>query len=302
MIQKLLFRRGCIDEKLAKWFKSALLCRYGFHACYQFRLNPVYFLAVPVRPKECTIARVDALHTAAASGLRARMESLEMLANNIANASTPGYKADREFYSTYIAPEAFDGPEGSLPVSSPVIETSWTDFKAGVSSETGNTLDFAINENGFFTIGTSNGVVYTRNGSFRVSAEGNLVNQLGDAVLDVSGKPIHLDPNQTLDADARGNLQQAGRIVAQLGVVDFDGSTQLRKLGTNYFRYAGPTAPQQSTAAVSQGRLENANLEPAEAAVRLVSVMRQFEMLQRALSLGSEMNRRAVEEVARVKE
>lgn len=225
-----------------------------------------------------------------------------MLANNIANAGTPGFKADREFYNTYYAPDAFDGPAGTLPVASPVIETNWTDFKQGVSSATGNPLDFAIDGNGFFTIQGNSGTVFTRNGGFRMSAGGDLVTQLGDAVLDSAGKPIRLDPTQTINVDQRGSIIQGGRAVAQLGLAAFGSNASLKKLGTNYFRYDGNTEPRKALAAVSQGRLENANFEPAEAAVRLVSVLRQFEMLQRALNLGADMNRRAVEEVARVKD
>jgi flagellar basal-body rod protein FlgF len=230
------------------------------------------------------------------------MESLEMLANNIANAATPGFKADREFYSTYYAPEAFDGPEGTLPVASPVIETNWTDFKQGVRSSTGNPLDFAIDGSGFFTIERDDGVFYTRNGSFQMDPDGYLVTQAGDAVLDIAGKPIVLDPQHAVQVDQKGNITQQGRTIAQLGLAQFDSAAQLKKLGATYFRYDGSSEPRKGSASVSQGSLEGSNLDPATAAVRLVSVMRQFEMLQRAMTLGAEMNRRAVEEVARVRD
>jgi len=230
------------------------------------------------------------------------MESLEMLANNIANAGTPGFKADREFYTTYYAPEAFNGPEGTLPVAAPVVEKNWIDFKPGVSSSTGNALDFCIEGEGFFAVQSAHGIVFTRNGSFRTTPGGELVTQLGDPVLDTAGKPIRLDPALPVTVDQRGSITQAGRVVAQFGLNQFSDGASLKKLGTTYFRYDGDAQPQKASSAISQGRLERANLEPAEAAVRLVSVMRQFEMLQRALSLGGEMNRRAVEEVAKVKD
>jgi flagellar basal-body rod protein FlgF len=229
------------------------------------------------------------------------MESLELLANNIANAATPGFKADREFYSTYYAPEAFDGPGGTLPVASPLIEKNWTDFGQGVTTVTGNPLDLAITGTGFFAVQSTNGIAYTRNGSFRISSQGDLVNSLGESVLAVDGKPIRLDPSQPVGVDQQGVISQGGSAIGQLRIVDA-GHGQLTKLGTSYFRYDGSAEPGKASGQIEQGRLENANLQPAEAAVRLVSVMRQFEMLQRALNLGAEMNRRSVEEVARVKD
>jgi flagellar basal-body rod protein FlgF len=229
------------------------------------------------------------------------MESLEMLANNIANAATPGFKADREFYSTYYAPEAFDGPAGTLPVASPVIEKNWTDFGQGVNTATGNSLDLAISGAGFFAVQSPNGIAYTRNGSFRISSQGNLVTSLGDTVLAEDGNPIRLNPGEPVSVDQQGVIAQEGKTIAQLRIVDIS-VDQLAKLGTGYFRYVGSVTPGRAASHVEQGRLENANLQPAEAAVRLVSVMRQFEMLQRALNLGAEMNRRSVEEVARVKD
>src|SRR5215472_17698966 len=102
-------------------------------------------------PGEITM---DPLLISAASGMRARMESLDMLANNIANAGTAGYKSDREFYSLYSTAEALaDAPqvvEGAG--TAPVIETHWIDFAQGPLSSTGNSLDLAIDGKGFFTV------------------------------------------------------------------------------------------------------------------------------------------------------
>jgi len=89
---------------------------------------------------------MDALTAIAASGLRSRMESLDLLANNIANATTGGYKSDREFYSLYSAPEA-----ESLSTM-PVIERPWTDFSQGSLRRTGNPLDLALSGKGFFAV------------------------------------------------------------------------------------------------------------------------------------------------------
>ena len=248
---------------------------------------------------------MDALSISAASGMRARMESLEMLANNIANQATAGYKTDREFYSLYQAPEAVEGAGGVnalLAPTLPVIERAWTDFSQGTLAPTGNPLDLALSGRGFFMVRGPDGPLYTRNGSFHLSTNGILETWQGYPVLDNSQAPIQLDPTLAVEVSAKGAVLQDGEPVAELGVVEFTQPHVLRKHFGTYFRTAGtqlrPTNAQEVE--VRQGALESANATPAESAVRLIGVMRQFEMLERAMRLGSEMNRRAIEEVARV--
>jgi len=234
----------------------------------------------------------------AASGLRARMESLELLANNVANASTGGYKADREFYSLYVAPEAQEAD----PLSTmPVIERQWTDWSQGVLHPTGNQLDVALDGKGFFSVSGPNGPLYTRNGSFRLAADGKLVTAEGFPVLGARGASLQLQSTRPIDILDDGTVQQDGNVVGQLAVADFASVSALSKQGSNYFRATDPSLqPVTSKASVQQGKLEASNSGSADAAVRLVSVMRQFEMLQKAVSLGAEMNRHAIEEVAKV--
>ena len=99
---------------------------------------------------------------------------------------------------------------------------------------------------------------------------------------------------------AQGAILQGGAAVAQLRLSGFKTPSQLVKQGANYFAYDGdPADIQLGSGQVQQGKLEGSNVAPAESAVRLVSVMRQFEMLQKAISIGTEMNKQAVEEVAR---
>ncbi|MBZ5622776.1 MAG: flagellar hook basal-body protein [Acidobacteriia bacterium] len=242
---------------------------------------------------------MDSLTAIAASGLRARMESLDLLANNVANASTGGYKADREFYSLYVAPEAQD----SDPVPTmPVIERPWIDLSQGTIQSTGSPLDVALSGKGFFSVQGPNGPLYTRNGSFRLAADGKLVTPDGYAVLGVKAANLTLQASRPVEISNDGTVQQDGTILGQLDIADFTSTAGLVKQGSNYFRLTDPAVRPSTPAATSveQGKLETSNTGSAEAAVRLVSVMRQFEMLQKAVALGAEMNRRAVEEVAKV--
>ena len=259
-----------------------------------------------VRPLNCsrtigTRPSMDPLTSAAASGIRARLESLDMLANNIANSSAPGFKADHEFYGLYLSTEAADSPVGTTPAVLPVIERQWTDFNQGSLSPTGNSLDLALNGAGFFVAQSPSGLLFTRDGRFRLSSQGQLETSDGYKIQAQDGKPILMDNTRPVEISSSGIIRQDGQDIGQIAVVNFPDPAALIKRGNNYFRTDLKTLPPSGTRAeIEQGKLEAANSQPSESAVRLVNILRQFETLQKALSIGADMNRRAVEEVARV--
>jgi flagellar basal-body rod protein FlgF len=241
---------------------------------------------------------MDPMTAMAASGLRARMESLDLLANNVANASTGGYKADREFYSLYISPEAADAAQTA---TMPVIEKPWIDLTQGVIQPTGNALDLALSGKGFFAVQAPGGPLYTRNGSFHLTADGQMVSAEGYPVGTVDGAVLRLQTSGKIEIAGDGTVTQDGNVVGQLQVVDFPGAAGLAKQGNNYFRSAGESpAPAASGTTVEQGKLEASNTGTAESAVRLINIMRQFEMLQKAASTALDMSKEAVEQVAKV--
>jgi flagellar basal-body rod protein FlgF len=242
---------------------------------------------------------MDPLTTLAAGGLRARMESLDMLANNLANVATSGYKNDREFYTLYASPEASDDKLGG-PQVSPLIDRAWTDYSQGTLEPTGKPLDFALDGPGFFSVGGESGPLYTRNGGFRFSTTGGVVTQEGYPLQLADGRPLQLNPNQAFQVLPDGSVSQGNQVLGRLRIVSLADAAGVSKMGANYYRAADANVASSSTAQVRQGSKENSNVSAAESAVRLVTVMRQFEMLQKAVSIGAEMNRKAAEEVAKV--
>jgi flagellar basal-body rod protein FlgF len=242
---------------------------------------------------------MDSLSAIAASGLRSRMESLDLLANNMANSSTGGYKADREFYSLYSAAEAQDSGSST---SMPVIEKPWIDLSQGALTPTGNPLDVALSGKGFFGVSGPNGPLYTRNGDFHLSASGTLVTADGYPVRSTTGTPLTPQADLPIDIKSDGSLQQNGQPIGQLDVADFTSTAGLVKQGSNYFRVSDPTVKPTvpSGTTVEQGKLEASNTGTAESAVRLVGIMRQFEMLQKAVLIGNDMSKQAIEQVAKV--
>lgn len=235
---------------------------------------------------------MDPLLISAASGMKARMESLDMLANNIANSGTVGFKTDQEFYSLY---------EKQLPV----IQQQWIDLSQGMLTPTGNALDLALSGQGFFSLNTPKGVIYTRGGSFQVSKSNELQTAEGYTLRNKlnNGLPITVDPAQAVDITKDGTVQQNGQTVGQIeiGGVE-DAARTLEKRGGTYFISAPQSFKPELNpdTEIHQGVLEQSNVPVADSAVRLVSIMRQFEMLQKAMTVGVDMDKQAVEQVAKV--
>ncbi len=246
---------------------------------------------------------MDPLTAIAASGMRTRTETLEVIANNLANTSTPGYKADGEAYNLYFGEDAWQGYLENRPSAAemPVVERNWSDMSQGTLLDTGNPNDFALAAAGFFVAQTSEGPLYTRSGHFRISKKGVLETREGYSVLGTGGKPVHLDPNKPFVVSGSGEISQDATVVGALQVVDVNTVEALTKRGGTYFTLssAAKTTPAQDVQ-VLQGKVEGSNVESSGAAVKLVNVLRQFEMMQRAVRIAGDMGKQSVEQVAKV--
>jgi flagellar basal body rod protein FlgG len=230
--------------------------------------------------------------------MRARMEALDVLGNNIANAATDGYKGDRELYNLHFS-NASRYPQSAVAL--PVIEGQWTDFSQGLMQTTDNPLDFALQGQGFFAVNGPSGPLYTRSGSFRLSKDGTLETKEGYAVRTAGGSAaVRVQGDAPIEVSADGSLRQAGRALGRLEVVQFDDLKVLSKQAGSFFQASSGATPLAGNAEVLQGKLEASNVSSADSAVRVVNVMRQFEMLQKAISLASEMDRQIIHEVAKV--
>jgi flagellar basal-body rod protein FlgF len=248
-----------------------------------------------------SLALMDSLTIAAASGLQSRMESLDLLANNLANSATSGYKRDQEFYGVYSSADADSGGDG--PVTTlPTVQRQWTDFSPGVIETTGNPMDVAISGNGFFAVDGPNGTLYTRNGSLKVLPSGALATANGYALRSASGGAIQVSSSKPIQISPDGAVGQEGRSLGQIAVVNFKSTDSLTKASGACFQNSDTKNPPTpaTNVEVQQGKLEGSNVPVAEAAMRLVGVMRQFEMLQKAVGVSTDMDTKTIQEVARV--
>jgi flagellar basal-body rod protein FlgG len=203
----------------------------------------------------------------AASGMLSEMVRQDQIANDLANGSTPGYKADRATQSSFgdilLANSVTGQTVGPLGMGSR-IDTITTDVTSAPARETGEPLDFAVVGDGWFGIQTPQGARYTRNGQFGVSPQGTLVDSLGNQVLGKGGGPIRVGP------DGRVDPQQVGIFTV----------ANPRKVGDSYVTGA---AGGQATGVVRQGALEGSNADPSRSMVDMIASFRAFESGQRVI-------------------
>jgi flagellar basal-body rod protein FlgF len=245
---------------------------------------------------------MDSGYYAAMTGLVARTQALDTAASNLANAQTPGYRAEREFFrSVLLGPDASDSQLGHVVNNFGLLGGDHLDMSQGALTTTGNPLDLAIEGEGFFQVETPNGQRFTRDGGFHRSQGGQLVTQAGEAVLSDGGKSIQLPPGGVAVGED-GAISVAGGVVAKVGVFTFPAGTQLTPEGAN--RYVAPkdvTAQLSTKGAVHQGAIESANEDVIQGSLDLIVMQRQAEMMQKALTIfHTEFNKTASEDLPRV--
>jgi flagellar basal-body rod protein FlgF len=245
---------------------------------------------------------MDSGYYAAMTGLVARTQALDIAATNLANAQTPGYRAEREFFrSVVLGPDGADSQLGETVNNYGLLGGDRLNLAQGALEATGNPLDLAIEGQGFFMVQTPRGPRYTRDGSFHRAQNGQLVTRAGEPVLSTAGQLIVLPPGEvTVGAD--GAVSLAGGVVARVGVFAFPAGTELTPEGANrYTAPQGAAAAPAADAAIHEGALEAANQDVVEGSLDLVMMQRQAEMMQRALTVfHTEFNKFATEDLPKI--
>jgi len=244
---------------------------------------------------------MDSGYYAASTALAARTQALDTIANNLANASTPGYRAQHNVFSAVLA-EAGDEAETSLNQAMNnygIMSGTTLDRTQGALQKTGNSLDVAIQGSGFFVVHTAKGTMYTRDGSFQVSASGQLTTAAGDEVEGEKG-PIAMLPGP-VSISANGTISSNGAVAGKLKLVDFAPTADLKSVGGTYYAAAEKDEIPAVGSKVEQGSLENSNVNPVSSMVELITAQRSAEMMQKALSMfNSEMDKTAAQDLPKV--
>ena len=219
------------------------------------------------------------------SGLAREMQ---VVANNIANAATTGYRAEGVIFSEYIQ-TVDNGPSLSMGQAN----VRMTSFEQGGLTPTGGSFDLAIEGDGYFLVQTPGGERLTRAGAFTPNAEGEMVTFDGYRVLDAGGAPLFVPPGVSIAISADGTLSADGKPLGQVGLVrPIDALDMIREDGV-MFRTEGGYEPANG-ARVLQGFIEKSNVSPITQLARMIEVQRAYEMGQNFLQREDERVRAAM--------
>jgi len=228
---------------------------------------------------------------------------LDVIANNIANIGTTGFKAENVLFEEHLARGArvdhFPVPQDRR-VSFVLDRETRTNLAQGPFSQTGSSLDVAIDGEGFFAVETPQGERYTRAGGFAINTAGELVTPAGHRVLGNAG-PIVLSPDDTeitiaLDGTVSTRNEERGR----LRIVRFEDTSQLNKQGDNLFSSEAAPLPAGVTTRVVQGSIEKSNVQAVVEMGRMIEVTRAYTSLASLMSRADELRRSAIERLADV--
>jgi len=233
------------------------------------------------------------------TGMVNEQHRLDTLANNLANADTNGYKkegATSQAFDDLLAYKIKDVSEaGNLARKMGTINPgvkigeNYVDWSEGPFKETGNTYDLALAGEGFFAIEFTSksgetSTKYTRDGNFAVDAAGNLVTQEGDYVLDSSGSHIKLNTALEASINRQGQILQNGKVVATVGVTQFEDLNYLEKYGENYYQPVdGATIAKNGSYQIYSGYLETSNVSVVDEMVNMIAIQRSYEANQKLI-------------------
>ena len=220
----------------------------------------------------------------------ALQRQMEVIANNLANANTAGYKADETLFEEFLIPSgdrrqlSFVQDFGSL-----------INFSEGTLESTGNPLDVALTGNGFLVAQTAAGRSYTRGGHLIINNRGQLATAKGDPLLADNNRPITIDPAfgpVTINGD--GSLIQGDRPPVSLALVEFQNPQQLHRSGGGYFTTSERELPATRTRTV-QNMIEGSNVEPILQLTAMIETSRAYQNSQKLIDTEPELQRKVAE-------
>jgi flagellar basal-body rod protein FlgF len=228
---------------------------------------------------------------------------MDVIATNIANVSTPGFKAERIMFAELLAGKApySSSPTGSTrPGLSFVNEVGMLrDTSDGGMSQTGNALDLALNGPGYFVVDTPNGPRYTRQGAFRLNQDGRIVTADGYALLDAQSRPISIRPGESrIEISTKGAVTTESGEVGRIQIAQFENEQAMRKIGAGL--YETDQAPIAGDAEVRQGMIENSNVKAVNEITTMMDILRRYQSAQKIIDSDHELERKAIDKLSRL--
>ncbi|WMT85716.1 flagellar basal-body rod protein FlgF [Pelagibacterium sp. 26DY04] len=226
----------------------------------------------------------------------ALQRQMDVVANNLANINSTGFKAEAILFEEYIMPVAADRtfPRGSQELSYVQDWATMHDLAPGAVTQTGNPLDLALAGEGFFAVQAPEGIRYTRNGAFEINSDGVLVTQNGYPVLTDGGNQIVFAPEEIdIAITPEGAVTSSAGNKGALQVVEFENAQELTRTGDTMF--AGGTPLPATATAVVQGALERSNVSGVGEMTEMIRVTRAYSSLADLMNKQDELRRSAIQ-------
>ncbi len=238
----------------------------------------------------------------ALSRLVAQSRALEVTATNMANANTPGFKAERVLFSDWLSKQdGADAPRGGRVVSYVQDRATYRDQGAGSVQHTGNPFDLALGGDGYFSVDTERGPRLTRAGRFAPMADGRLGDAEGNALLDTAGQPIRIgaaDGRVTITAD--GTVSSENGRIGKVGVVRPSDPMRMKAEGGRTYRADTDTVP-VAQPQVIQGAVEDSNVQPVLEMTRMMADLREFQFTTQFVQSEADRQQAAIDKLTQRK-
>ncbi len=234
----------------------------------------------------------------ALSRLTAQSRSMEVIAGNIANMSTPGYRAERMVFADWLSPQTgTTAARGDRSLAYTQDHATYRDRAEGTMTHTGNPLDLALSGEGYFTVQTGAGTRLTRAGRFTLQSDGGVTDGVGNPLLDTAGAPIRVTAADTqLTVTADGSLSSQNGPIAKIAIVKPSDPNRMTAEGGRLFRADVPTS---ATAApkIIQGAVEDSNVAPVPELVAMMRTERDFQFVTQFVEAEGQRQQGAIDKL-----
>jgi flagellar basal-body rod protein FlgF len=233
------------------------------------------------------------------SKLTAQQRAMDVTAGNIANASTPGYRAERMVFTDWLSSQQnTTAPKGDRTVAFTQDRATYREQAEGTLTQTGNPLDIAISGSGYFTVQTANGTRLSRAGRFSLQADGTIADANGNALLDTNNQPLKVGPEDTnLTVTADGGISSQNGPIGKIAIVTPADQNRMTAEGSRLFNPGGPTT-QVVTPKLIQGTVEDSNVQPISELVRMMDTERNFQFATQFVDAEGQRHQTAIDKIA----
>jgi len=242
---------------------------------------------------------MDNATTIALSRLSAQSRAMDMIAGNLANMSTPGFRAERMVFSDWLSAQSNTTmPRGDRQLAYTQDRATYRDQAEGTLTQTGNPLDLALSGDGFFTVRTAAGTRLTRAGRFTLQATGTITDEAGNALLDTNNQPMTVSAADTkLTVTADGAISSQNGPIGKIAIVKPNDQNRMTAEGGRLFRADVPTTPVGAPRIV-QGAVEDSNVQPVAELVRMMSTERDFQFVTQFVEAEGQRHQSAIDKIA----